>query len=252
LPSAADGAIRFEAVTVTYPGREAPALDGLDLTIPERSVVALVGPTGAGKTTVANVLLRFIEPDRGRVFAGGVALGTIDPARWRAEVAWVSQRPHLFHGTVADNIRLALPDADRAAVRDAAREAGADDFIAALPAGYATPVGEDGVRLSGGQRQRIAIARAFLADARLVILDEPTSHLDAESESVIRDSVARLARRRTVLIVSHRLRLVSAADLVVVLDGGRVVESGRPAELALRDGPYRRLLRVSADEDDHP
>ncbi len=251
-PSAADGAVRFEAVTVTYPGREVPALRGIDLTLPAESVVALVGPTGAGKTTVANILLRFIEPDAGRVFVGDVALDTMDVAQWRAEVAWVPQRPHLFHGTVADNIRLARPDADDTAVRDAAREAGADDFIAALPGGYATPVGEDGVRLSGGQRQRIAIARAFLADARLVILDEPSSHLDAESESVIRDSVARLARRRTVLIVSHRLRLVSTADVVVVLDAGRVVETGRPAELALRDGPYRRLLSVGGEEDDRP
>jgi ABC-type multidrug transport system fused ATPase/permease subunit len=164
----------------------------------------------------------------------------------------VPQRPHLFHGTVADNIRLAAPDADDTAIRTAARDAGADEFIAALPAGYATPVGEDGVRLSGGQRQRIAIARAFLADARLVVLDEPTSHLDAASEAIIRDSVARLARTRTVLIVSHRLRFVSAADVVVVLDGGRVVERGRPAELAGRDGPYRRLLTAGDEDTDQP
>ncbi|HEV8402300.1 MAG TPA: thiol reductant ABC exporter subunit CydD [Candidatus Limnocylindrales bacterium] len=239
--------IRFSAVTVTYPGRDVPALDGLELTIPPRSVVALVGPTGAGKTTVANVLLRFVDPDAGRVLVGDVPLDTIDPARWRAEIAWVPQRPHLFHGTVADNIRLARPDADDASIRAAAVEAGADDFIAALPAGYATPVGEDGVRLSGGQRQRVAIARAFLADARLVILDEPTSHLDTESEAIIRESIRRLALRRTVLIVSHRLRLVSSADLVVVLDHGRVVESGRPAELAAREGHYSRSL-AAGDE----
>ncbi len=237
-------------MTATYPGRDAPALDGLDLTLPARSVVALVGPTGAGKTTVANVLLRFLEPDAGRVLVGDVPLDTIDPGSWRAEVAWVPQRPHLFHGTVADNIRLARPDADDEAVQAAARDAGADGFIAALPAGYATPVGEDGIRLSGGQRQRVAVARAFLADAQLVILDEPTSHLDAESEAVIRDSVTRLARLRTVVIVSHRLRFVSAADLVVVMEAGRVVEVGRPSALAVGAGPYQRLLAAGADEAD--
>jgi ATP-binding cassette subfamily C protein CydD len=248
VPATEDGPIRFEAVTLTYPGRDVPALDGLDLTIAPRSVLALVGPTGAGKTTVANVLLRFLEPDAGRVLVSDQPLETIDVAAWRAEVAWVPQRPHLFHGTVADNIRLARPDANDAAIEAAAREAGADAFIAGLPARYATQVGEDGVRLSGGQRQRIAIARAFLADARLVILDEPTSHLDAESEAIIRDSIARLARQRTVVVVSHRLRLVSVADVVVVLDHGRVVETGRPAELAARDGPYRRLLLAGSDE----
>ena len=204
--------------------------------------MALVGATGAGKTTVANLLLRFIEPDDGRVFVDDVPLDGIDLAAWRAGVAWVPQRPHLFHGSVADNIRLARPTADDDAVRAAAREAGADAFIVGLANGYGTPVGEDGVRLSGGQRQRIAIARAFLADARLVILDEATSHLDAASEAVIRDAIGRLARRRTVVVVSHRLRLVSLADRVVVMDGGRVVETGAPAELAVGDGPYRRLL----------
>ena len=172
-------------------------------------------------------------------------LSAIDQRAWREAVAWVPQAPYLFHGTIADNLRLARPDADDDAVRAAAREAGADDFITGLRRGYDTPVGEGGARLSGGQRQRIAIARAILADARIVILDEVTSHLDTESETVIRDAVVRLAAGgRTVLVVSHRLRLAAVADEVIVLGDGRVLELGPPADLAARDGAYRRLLDV--------
>jgi ATP-binding cassette subfamily C protein CydD len=240
----ADASIRFAGVSVTYPGRTDAALDRLDLEVASGRVTALVGATGAGKSTVASLLLRFIEPATGEILVGGVPLGSIELGEWRSHVAWVPQLPHLFHGTVADNIRLARPDASDEQVVAAAREAGAETFIASLTHGYATSVGEDGARLSGGQRQRIAIARAILADARLVILDEATSHLDAASEAVIRETVGRLAPRRTVLVVSHRLRLVSIADEVVVIDGGRVVETGPPAVLAERDGPYRRLLDV--------
>jgi len=244
----ARGAIRFAGVGFTYPGRDEPAVRDLDLAIPSRGVVALVGATGAGKSTIANLLLRFVEPDRGEIIVGDVALATIDPSAWRRHVAWVAQRPHLFHGTVADNIRLARPDADDEAVRVAAREAGAEAFVAALPLGFATPVGEDGARLSGGQRQRIAIARAVLADARLVILDEATSHLDPDSETTIRETIGRLGRERAVLVVSHRLRLVATADTIGVVDRGRIVEVGSPAELAVRDGAYRRLLDARATD----
>jgi len=246
VPAAA--AIRFAGVSVSYPGRTEPALRHLDLEIRPGRVVALVGASGAGKSTVASLLLRFIEPDAGSISVGDVPLATIDLGAWRSHVAWVPQRPHLFHGTVADNIRLARPDAGDDEVRAAASEAGADGFIAALPLGYDTPVGEDGSRLSGGERQRIAIARAVLADARLVILDEATSHLDAVSETVIRDTVRRLAPARTILVVSHRLGLVAVADEVVVLDGGRAVEAGPPGELAARDGAYRRLLAIAAED----
>ena len=240
--------IVFAGVAVTYPGRTAPALDGFDLVIPDRGVVALVGATGAGKTTVANLLLRFIEPDAGVIRVGGLTLGSIDLTAWRSHVAWVPQRPYLFHGTVADNIRLAQPDASGDEIRAAAGEAGAATFIDALPYGYDTPVGEDGIRLSGGQRQRIALARAFLTRARLLVLDEATSHLDGASEDLVRDAVARMGRDRAVLVVSHRLRLVSVADIVAVVDHGRVVQVGAPTDLAARDGPFRRL--VTADDAD--
>jgi ATP-binding cassette subfamily C protein CydD len=244
--------IRFADVSFTYPGRSEPALRHLDLTLPAGQTVALVGETGAGKTTVASLLLRFIEPASGSIQVGDTPLTGIDIADWRRGVAWVPQRPHLFHGTVADNIRLARPDASADDVHRAATDAGAAEFVAAMPAGYETPVGEGGARLSGGQRQRIAIARAFLADAPLVILDEATSHLDPSSEAVIRDAIARLSRRRTVLIVSHRLRLVSVADQVIVLDAGRVVEGGAPAALLERGGPYARLVMRPGPLPDDP
>ena len=237
-------AIAFRDVSYTYPGRIEPAVRALDLEIRAGRLTALVGVSGAGKSTIASLLLRFVEPDSGRILVGDTDLALIDPGAWRAGVAWVPQLPHLFHGSVADNIRLARPGATDAAVRAAAREAGADDFIAALPHGYDQAVGERGVRLSGGQRQRIAIARAILADARLVILDEATSQLDAASETVIRDTIRRLTGPRTVLVVSHRLRLASVADEIVVIDAGRVAESGAPADLARREGAYRRLLDV--------
>ena len=237
-------AITFRDVSYTYPGRIEPAVRALDLEIPAGRLTALVGASGAGKSTIASLLLRFIEPDSGRIEVGDTDLDAIAASAWRAQVAWVPQLPHLFHGSVADNIRLARPGATDAAVQAAAREAGADDFIAALPHGYDQAVGERGIRLSGGQRQRIAIARAILADARLVILDEATSQLDAASETVIRDTIRRLAGPRTVLVVSHRLRLASVADEIAVIDGGRVAETGRPSDLARRDGAYRRLLDV--------
>ena len=188
--------IAFAGVTVTYPGRTAPALDGFDLVIPERGVVALVGATGAGKTTAANLLLRFIEPDAGSILVGGVPLASIDLAAWRSHVAWVPQRPYLFHGSVADNIRLARPDAsDDGDPRCRPARPAPTRSSTRCRAATTTPVGEDGTRLSGGQRQRIALARAFLAGARLVILDEATSHLDAASEDLIRDAVERARAR---------------------------------------------------------
>jgi thiol reductant ABC exporter CydD subunit len=239
--------IRLAGVHLAYEGGRRPALRGLDLVIPAGRTVALVGESGAGKSTVASLLLRFVDADAGEVTVGGRPLTSIDAAAWRRSIAWVPQAPHLFAGTVADNIRLADPSATDARVEAAAREAGAAEFIEELPQGYATRLGEDGARLSGGQQQRLAIARAFLRDAPVVVLDEVTSHLDAASEQAIADAVARLVRRRTVLVISHRLRLAARADVVVVLAGGRSVEVGAPAELLARDGAYRRLVLIETE-----
>ena len=237
--------IAFEDVRFTYPGRQQPALDGADLELAAGETVALVGASGAGKSTLSSLLLRFIEPDTGAITVDGRSLASLDLHRWRASVAWVPQRPHLFEGTIADNIRLARPGADDAAVATAVRAANAADFIERLPAGLETPVGEAGARFSGGQRQRLAIARAFLRDAPVVILDEATSHQDEASEAAISEALGRLVAGRTVLVIAHRLRLAQRADRVIVLDRGRVVEAGPPAQLLTNHGPYRRLF------DDH-
>ena len=208
--------------------------------------MALVGETGAGKSTVASLLLRFIRADAGVVAVDGTPLDAMDTAAWRRAVAWVPQAPHLFTGTVADNIRLGRPDATAEQVEAAARQAGAESFIRALPHGYDTALGEEGLRLSGGERQRLAIARAFLRDAPFVILDEATAHLDAATEAGIVDAVRRLARDRTVLVISHRLRLAAVADEIVVLDAGRAVEAGAPGDLRARGGAYARLVAADA------
>ncbi len=237
--------IRFDNVSFAYADGQRPALQGFSLSIPHGQTIALVGATGAGKTTAAHLLLRFIEPDRGLITIGGAALETIDPSVWRSRVAWVPQIPHLFYGTIADNIRLARSDASRADIIAAAQAAHAHDFIAQLPLGYDTPIEERGARLSGGQQQRLAIARAFLKDAPFLILDEATSYLDSASEAAIQDALPRLMRGRTVLIIAHRLKLVFAADQVAVLDRGRVIEMGAPRKLLTQGGPYQQLVALS-------
>jgi ATP-binding cassette subfamily C protein CydD len=237
--------VRFDDVSFSYAGGGRPALQGFSLVIPAGQTVALVGATGAGKTTAAHLLLRFIEPDRGSITVAGAALETIDPAAWRSRVAWVPQLPHLFYGTVADNIRLGRSDASREAVIAAAQAAHAHEFIMRLPQGYDTQVGDRGARLSGGQQQRLAIARAFVKDAPLLLLDEATSYLDSASETAVQSALNRLMHGRTVLIITHRVELVSAADWVAVLDCGRVIELGAPRELLARGGPYRQLVALS-------
>ncbi|TXS30496.1 thiol reductant ABC exporter subunit CydD [Streptomyces sp. ms191] len=212
----ASAGLELENVTVRHPGRAEPALDAASLTVAPGETVALVGPSGAGKSTLLDVVLGFATPEAGgTVRVGGVDLGTLSPEEWRSTIAWVPQRPYLFAGTIAENVRLARPDASDEAVRRALADAGADDFVAELPEGAGTPLGEDGAGLSAGQRQRLALARAFLADRPLLLLDEPTAALDGETEAAVVDAVRRLARGRTVLLVVHRPALLAIADRVV-------------------------------------
>ncbi|MFF2701891.1 thiol reductant ABC exporter subunit CydD [Streptomyces cyaneofuscatus] len=220
--------LELAGVTVRHEGRTDPSLDAASLTVEPGETVALVGPSGVGKSTLLNVVLGFAVPDEGRVRVGGRDLAELDPERWRSRIAWVPQRPHLFAGTIAENVRLARPDADDEAVVAALRDAGAYDFVAELPDGERTLLGEDGAGLSAGQRQRLALARAFLADRPLLLLDEPTASLDGETEAGIVDAVRRLAAGRTVLLVVHRPALLAVADRVVTLEP-REVDASVPA-----------------------
>lgn len=211
------GAVSFEDVTVRHPGRDTDAVTGVSFTVAPGETVALVGPSGAGKSTLLNVLLGFVRPAEGRVRIGGADLAGLDLAAWHSRVAWVPQRPHLYAGTIAENIRLARPGADDDAVRRALRDAGALEFVDALPEGTDTVLGEDGAGLSAGQRQRLALARAFLADRPVLLLDEPTAALDGATEAEVVAAVRRLAAGRTVLLVVHRPALLAVADRVVRL-----------------------------------
>jgi ATP-binding cassette, subfamily C, bacterial CydD len=241
LKAARPFGLRFDAVHFSYEeGRD--ALRGMEFEVPAGARVALVGSSGAGKTTVINLLLGFLTPTSGRILIGDQALAELDLEDWRSHLAWVPQQPRLFQGTIGDNIRLGSPGADPDAVRAAARRARADRFIEALPAGYDSPVGERGAGLSGGQIQRIALARAFLRDAPLVILDEATANLDPESERLVQEGIEDLAQGRTLLVVAHRLATVRRADRILVLEGGRVAEAGTHETLAATKGIYARMI----------
>lgn len=247
MPPAAGGLrIQFENVHFAYPARpELPILRNFNLQIEAGETVAVVGPSGAGKSTLFALLLRAYDPQSGLIrIQGGSPLFSIRPDSWRTSVAFVPQDPAVFSASIADNVRYARPDASDEAVRNALREAACEELIARLPEGLDTFVGERGTRLSGGERQRLAIARAILQDAPLLLLDEATSSLDAESEQWVQKAIERSSKGRTTLIIAHRLATVLAADRIVVIENGEVVEQGTHAELLTRPGLYARLAAL--------
>ena len=242
--------IRFENVSLTYDKATSPTLSDLSFEIKANQRTALVGVSGSGKTTITNLLLRFLQPDTGRITIAGTDLGSISIEQWREQMAWASQSPYLFNTTIAENICFSRPDATDAQMMAAAQAAGAHEFVLQLPDGYQTLCGERGLRLSGGQAQRIALARALLRDVPLLILDEPTSNLDPASEAEIIRGLNQVTQNRTVLLVTHRLSLAVSADHIIVLDKGKVAEQGTHMDLMASGGLYAHLMETFGSDAD--
>ena len=242
----AKASVEFSDVTFAYTATDGPVLQHFSLRVDPGERVAIVGPSGAGKTTVVSLLLRFVDPQAGAIRIGGRDVADLPLADLRAHIAVVSQETYLFGGSVRDNLALAAPDATDDEIVAAARVANAHDYIMALPDGYATRIGERGLRLSGGQRQRLAIARAVLKNAPILVLDEATANVDAAAESAITAALDRIAMHRTTIVIAHRLSTVRNADRIVVLEDGRLVESGRHDDLLERAGIYARLVSAQA------
>ncbi len=236
------GRMAFDRVGYTYAGIGPATLHDVTFVAEPRQMLAIVGASGAGKTTLADLLLGFIQPTEGRILIDGTHLQDVPLGWWREQIAWMPQRPHLFFGTIADNLKLAKPHCSDGEMIAAARKAGADEFIRSFSEGYQTFVGENGGRLSGGQLQRIALARAFLKDSEILLLDEPTSQLDAETEWIVQGALRQFRQNRTVIVIAHRIHTIERADQILVMQEGTVTQMGKHRDLMREPGRYRELV----------
>jgi ATP-binding cassette subfamily C protein CydD len=239
--------IMLSGVTYTYPGAAKPALDNINATIPAGKTTAIIGPSGAGKSTLINLLLRFQELEKGSITMNGAAIHDIPLERWHRDISWVPQHPYLFNATLKENILLARPHASEAELSAALEKTGLSLFIASLPDGLETMIGEQGSRLSGGEAQRVALARAFLKNAPLLILDEPTSHTDPELEAALRSSIQELMKDRTTVIIAHRLETIMSAEQIIVVSQGTITQSGTHDELIKAGGFYNEALQLQQE-----